>query len=210
MILVLTEGRPRVIREIEPLFDGILMAYRPGSQGANAIADIVLGNANPSGRLPFTYPAYSGDLLTYDHKYSETIREDIPNTYGSGGYRPQYPFGHGLSYTSFEYSNLQLSNKTLSAGQSMEVSVTVKNTGDTSGKHAVELYVRDRFASVTPAVRLLKGFEKVSLKAGESQTITFKLTDEDLSFVNKAGQRVTEAGDFDVFTGALTASFTYQ
>ncbi|MEL7145305.1 MAG: glycoside hydrolase family 3 N-terminal domain-containing protein [Bacteroidota bacterium] len=210
MILILTEGRPRIIRDIEGLFDGILMAYRPGSQGANAIADIILGDANPSGRLPFTYPAYSGDLLTYDHKFSETIREDIPNTYGSGGYRPQYPFGHGLSYTTFEYSNLKTSTPTLSDGQELEVSVTVQNTGEVTGKHAVELYVSDRYASVTPAVRMLKGYQKITLKPGESQTVTFKLNAEDLSFVNKQHERITEAGEFDLYTGKLTTSFTFQ
>ncbi len=210
VILVLLEGRPRIISSIEPMMDGILMAYRPGSEGAGAITDIIFGDANPSGVLPFTYPRYAGDVILYDHKGTERIREDKPNTYGNGGYNPQYPFGHGLSYTTFEYSGLSLSSKTLNDKGEITVKVKVKNTGKLAGKHAVELYTKDLYASITPADRKLKGFQKISLKAGEEKTVTFSLKAEDLSFINEALKRVTEPGDFEVMIGSLKESFSYN
>lgn len=210
LILILTQGRPRIISAIEKLFPGIILAYRPGSQGANAIADIVFGDANPSGILPFTYPQFSGDIVLYDHKGTERIREDIPNTYGSSGYRPQYAFGHGLSYTSFKYSDLKINNSTISKDQELSISIKVKNTGKIDGKHTTELYLKDLYASITPAFKKLKGFQKVILKAGEEKTLTFKLSADDMSFVNVEGKRVTEPGTFEVIIGDLVEPFDYK
>ena len=210
VILVLLQGRPRVISSIEPIMDAIINAYRPGSQGAEAIMDVISGRYNPSGRLPFTYPKRTGDIVLYDHKFSETIREDLPNTYGGGAYRPQWAFGHGLSYTDFEYSNLELSDNTLSEGDNLEVSLTVSNTGKRSGKHTIELYASDLYASITPSNKKLKGFEKVSLEPGESKTVNFTMTGKDLAFVGADNKWVTEAGEFELTVGNLSATFNYK
>ena len=210
VVVVLVQGRPRVISSIESEMDAIVNAYRPGSQGASAILDVLTGTYNPSGKLPYTYPKMTGDIVLYDHKFSETIREDQPNTYGSGAYRPQWPFGHGLSYTSFAYSDLQLSTNSIKEDGEVEVSVNVANTGEIEGLHTVELYVSDRYASVTPSNRKLKGFKKIALDAGESKVVQFKLKASDLSFVGLDNKWRTEAGEFDIKIGNLTSTFNLQ
>jgi beta-glucosidase len=208
---VLTEGRPRIIREIEPLADAIVMAYWPGSQGANAIADVLFGDYNPSGKLPFTYPRYSGEIMTYDHKpLDEAVEEVNPSYKYSYQFNPQWPFGHGLSYTTFEYSNLKLDAGKLTENWSLKVSVTVKNTGKMAGKETVELYSRDLYASITPSVKRLRGFKKIYLEPGASQTVEFELTKADLAFVNNDMKWVTEPGEFEVMIGALKSNFNYQ
>lgn len=210
VILVLVQGRPRVISAIEPEMDAIINAYRPGSQGASAIVDVISGKYNPSGRLPFTYPKETGDIVLYDHKFSETIREDLPNTYVGGAYRPQWAFGHGLSYSTFEYSDLTLSDNVLSEDGTIEISLKVSNTGKRGGKHTVELYTSDLYASITPSNKKLKGFEKVTLGAGESETVSFTLTEDELAFVGADNQWITEPGDFELTIGNLKATFSYQ
>lgn len=210
VVLVLVQGRPRVISSIESDMDAIINAYRPGSQGAAAIQEVLLGEQNPSGKLPYTYPKETGDIVLYDHKFSETIREDQPNTYGGGAYRPQWPFGFGLSYSTFEYSDLQLSQATMSEDDALEVSVTVKNTGEKEGMHAVEMYLSDKYASVAPSNRKLKGFEKVQLNAGESKQIKFTVSSDDLSFVGVDNKWTIEAGEFDINIGKLSATFKLQ
>jgi beta-glucosidase len=221
VILVITEGRPRIIREIEPDVKGIIMAYIPGSQGHNAIADVLFGDYNPNGKLPFTYPKYSGDLVLYDNKLSERITELAPGKMGMGGYKPQWPFGFGMSYTKFEYSNLQLSSTTLKGDGTLKVSIDVKNVGQKAGKEAVELYTRDHFASVTPSTRRLRKFTKVSLNPGEMKTVTFELTKMDLAFIGLDEKTfVTEPGDFDIMINTeqevsanekvMKATFNYQ
>ena len=199
VVVVLLQGRPRIIREIEPLIDGLIVGFWPGSQGADAIHDVIFGDYNPSGRLPVTYPRFSGTLLTYDHKLlDEAVEIADPYEY-KYVFDPQFEFGDGLSYTSFAYENL---TATADAGSgSLLISVDVQNTGQAIGQEVVELYVRDLFASVTPSVKRLRGFEKIELRPGESQTVTFRLEQEDLSFVNAELAVVFESGEFEIQIG---------
>ena len=209
VILVLTEGRPRFITSIEPSMKGILMAYWSGRKTAEAIADVLFGDYNPDGRLPFSYPKSMGEIVLYDRKPTEEVRE-VFNDNVNGGYDPLFPFGYGLSYTSFEYSDLKLNTTTLSGNAKLTVSITVKNTGNRDGKHAVELYTRDLYASITPSMKRLRAFQKISLKAGESKTVAFSLDKNDLAFVNAQLKTVTEPGDFEVMIGDKKATFTYK
>ena len=208
IILILLEGRPRLIREIEPLIDGLIVGFWPGSRGADAIHDVVYGNYNPSGKLPVTYPRYSGTLLTYDHKLlneAEQIAEP------GGSFYPidaQYQFGEGLSYTTFTYSGLAVDSDSVS-GQ-LKVSVTVENSGQVSGQEVVELYTRDWFASITPSVKRLRRFEKINLQAGESRTLNFTLSKKDVSFVNSSYETIFEPGNFDVMVGTEKESFLWE
>ncbi len=209
VILVLTEGRPRFITNIEPIAKGILMTYWSGKKTAEAIADVLFGDYNPDGKLPFSYPKSMGEIVLYDRKPTEEVRE-VFNDNINTGYEPLFAFGHGLSYTSFEYSNLQLSSNTLTAATTLTVSVTVKNTGSRDGKHSVELYSRDLYASITPSMQRLRAFEKINLKAGESKTVSFKIGKDDLAFVNAQLKTVTEAGEFEVMVGGKKGKFVYQ
>ena len=209
VILVLTEGRPRFITSIAPMMKGILMAYWSGRKTAEAISDILAGDYNPDGRLPFSYPKSMGEIVMYDRKPTEDVREVFNDDRGAG-YDPLYPFGWGLSYTQFEYGDLKLSSNTLNASGKITVTLTVKNTGGRDGKHTVELYTHQHYASITPFMRRLRAFKKIMLKAGESQTVTFTLDKNDLAFVNAELHTVTEPGDFDVMIGDKTAAFSYQ
>ncbi|MFT3845237.1 MAG: glycoside hydrolase family 3 N-terminal domain-containing protein [Lacibacter sp.] len=209
VILVLTEGRPRFITNIEPSANGILMAYWSGKKTAEAVADVLFGDYNPNGRLPFTYHKTMGEIVLYDRKPTEEVRE-VFNDNVNTGYDPLYPFGFGLSYTSFEYSNLKLSSNTLTATGKLTVSVTVKNTGAREGMHSVELYTRDLYASVTPCMRRLRSFQKINLKPGKEKVITFSIDKNDLAFVNAQLKTVTEPGEFEVMIGELKAKFLYK
>ena len=210
IILVLTEGRPRLITQIEPQMKGILMAYWSGKKSAEAIADVLFGDYNPSGKLPFSYPRSMGEFVLYDRKPTEEIREIFNENVSMDGYDPLFAFGHGLSYTTFEYSNLTLSSNSLKGTQKLMVSVTVKNTGSRDGKHTVELYTHDQYASITPSMKRLRAFKKISLKAGESQVVNFTIDKNNLAFVNAQLKTVTEPGDFDIFIGDKKATFNYQ
>jgi len=209
VILVLTEGRPRFITSIEPGMKGILMAYWSGRKTAEAIADVLFGDYNPSGILPFSYERSMGEMVLYDRKPTEDIRE-VFNDNISGGYDPLYRFGFGLSYTTFEYSNLTLSSNALTGNNKLTVSITIKNTGNRDGKHAVELYTHQHYASITPFVKRLRAFQKIDLKAGENKTVTFTLDKNDLAFVNADLKTVTEPGDFDIMIGDKKATFSYK
>ena len=209
VILVLTEGRPRFITSIEPSMKGILMAYWSGKKTAEAVADVLFGDYNPDGLLPFSYPRSMGEIVLYDRKPSEEVRE-VFNDNINTGYDPLFAFGHGLSYTSFEYSDPQLSSTVLTATAKLTVTVTVKNTGNRDGKHAVELYTRDMYASITPPMKRLRAFLKIDLKAGETKTVTFTIDKNDLAFVNAQLKTVTEPGDFEVMIGNKKARFTYK
>jgi len=198
VILVLTEGRPRLISKFADKMKGIVMAYLPGNQGGEAIADVLFGDVNPSGKLPITYPKYPNSLEHYDITYGEQFIH---------AYDPQYPFGFGLSYTTFAYSHLKVSSDTLVGKQNMSISVDVKNTGKRAGKEVVELFVGDLYASIVPPVKQLRGFDKINLQAGETQTVKFTLNKGDLSFINKKLERVTEAGEFKIFIDHLTTKF---
>ena len=206
VILVLVEGRPRVISSFVDGVPAVIDAYWPASQGANAIADVLFGDYNPGGKLPFSYPRHTGDFVMYDHKWTEENVETTPGNFGDAGYQPQWPFGHGLSYTTFEYSNFTVSADTLVGDAKLKVSVTVKNTGTVDGDEVVQLYSRDVFASVVPSLKRLRAFERVAIKAGESKTVTFEISKDDLSFIKEdqaahTYTRVTEDGEFKLMIG---------
>jgi len=206
VIVVMTEGRPRIINRIADPANAIVMAYNPSNEGGQAIADIIFGDVNPSGKLPITYPRFPDRLFTYDHKVFEG---------GDGGEgkllaTPQFEFGSGLSYTDFAYSDLQVSPATASGSQTIQVGVTVKNTGAREGKEVVQLYLNERVASVTPPLKRLKRFAKVSLQPGESRRISFELTTDDLSFIGADHKRTVEPGVFDVKIGGLKQSFEWK
>ena len=209
VILVLTEGRPRFITNIEPSMKGILMAYWSGKKTAEAIADVLFGDYNPNGKLPFSYPRSMGEVVMYDRKPTEEIRE-VFNDDVHTGYNPLYPFGHGLSYTSFEYSDIKLSTTELKGNESLIITVKVKNSGARDGKHTVELYSRDMYASITPNMKRLRAFQKIDLRAGETKTVTFRLNKNDLAFVNAQLKTITEPGDFKVMIENLSANFHYN
>lgn len=196
VIMILNEGRPRIIYRIEPGAAAILDIYLPSNYGADALADILTGDVNPSGKLPITYPRHTNSLVPYIHKPSEG--EGNPQ---GGDFYPQYPFGFGLSYTTFEYSNLTVEKKIFSPVESTTITVTIKNTGDHDGKEVVQLYTSQLIAALTPDVKRLRGFEKVDLHPGESKTVTFKLALKDLAYVNPENKRILEEGDFKIQVG---------
>ena len=205
VILVLNEGRPRLIRSIEPETKAVIQLYLPGNYGADALADILTGEVNPSGKLPYTYPKFEQGLITYDHKPSQNIEGKMEGAYDYGAQTSvQYPFGFGLSYTTFEYTNLAVDKKEFKSGDSIQISIDVKNTGNVAGKESVLLFSSDLVASVTPDVRRLRAFDKVMLNPGETKTVKLKLAANDLAFVNELGKWTLEAGDFRLQAGNLT------
>ena len=206
VVLVLVEGRPRVINRIAEKSAAILLALNPGNEGGVAVADVLAGDYNPSGRLPFTYPRTPNGLVNYDHKLFETEA----TSFGNMAFNPQFEFGHGLSYTTYVYSDLRLERKTIPWNGQARVSVTVRNTGRRAGKETVILYVRDVVASLAPPGRRVRRFARVYLEPGESRALTFTLRPEDLSFVGADNRTVVEPGDFDVMVGGLTERFTLQ
>lgn len=204
VVLVLTEGRPRIISKFEQGVKGVVLGYLPGNFGGDAIADVLYGDVNPSGKLPYTYPRYPNALIGYIHKPSEeqTKAEGVYNY--EADYNPQYAFGSGLSYTTFEYSNLRVAVE----NRVVKVSVDVKNAGSKAGKEAVEVYTSDLLATlISPDVKRLRGFEKINLQAGESRTVTFDIPVEQLAFAGVDGKPVLEPGDFEVHVAKLTAKF---
>jgi beta-glucosidase len=208
VILVLNEGRPRLISAIERDIQGVLQSYLPGNFGGDAIADILYGHVNPSGKLPYTYPMYVNTLVTYDHKPSEE-QSKMQGVYDyESDFAVQYPFGFGLSYTSFQYSDLQVSKSTIAANEKITISVHVKNTGTREGKEVVQLFIADQYASITPDVKRLRGFEKINLKAGESQKVIFTIAPRDIAFVAKDLRWTVEKGDYEVSISTLKAKFT--
>jgi beta-glucosidase len=207
VILVLNQGRPRIINRIDEKSKAILMSYLPGNFGGDAIANVIFGKQNPSGKLPYTYPKYPHSHVNYWHKYSEeqTRAEGMYNY--ESDYAPLYEFGHGLSYTTFEYSNLKLSKTKVTENETLEVTVDVRNTGKRDGKEAVLLYLSDLYASLAPDMKRLKGFEKIELKAGETKTVKFKITKAELSFVNIESKTIVEPGDFEIKIGNQKVRF---
>lgn len=197
IILVLVQNRMRVINEIVPLCDGIILAYQPSENGTKALANIIFGNDNPSGKLPVTYPKYVNNLLLYDHKYTDWL----DTKFAENAFDPQFEFGHGLSYSTFEYSPIQLKKDTFSLKETIEISVLVKNTSEREGKETVLLFVTDEVASITPSVKRLRGFDKKAIAAGNQESFIFTLTAKDLSFVGKDQKWITEPGDFTIQIG---------
>jgi beta-glucosidase len=206
VVLVLVEGRPRVINRIVDRAQAILMAYNPGNEGGTAIADVLFGDYTPSGRLPFTYPRTANGFITYDHKLFETEETSFGNT----AFKPQFEFGHGLSYTTFTYSSLILSQKAMALNGQMNVSVTLSNSGQRAAKETVILYVRDVVATIAPPGKRVKRFAKVYLEPGQSRALTFTLRRDDLSFIGADDKPTVEPGDFEVIVGNLRDKFTLE
>ncbi|MGI6519678.1 MAG: glycoside hydrolase family 3 N-terminal domain-containing protein [Fermentimonas sp.] len=202
VILVLNEGRPRLIREIESGAKAVLQLYLPGNFGGDALADILAGDVNPSGKLPYTYPKYEQGLITYDHKPSQNIDGRMEGAYDYGAQTSvQYPFGYGLSYTTFRYDNLTVSQKDFAPGELLTVTVEVTNSGVVAGKETVMLFSSDLVASLSPDVRRLRAFQKVMLEPGETKTVTMPLPANDLAFVNAQGKWTLEEGEFMLQVG---------
>jgi len=204
IILVLAEGRPRVVTEAESHSAATVMMYLAGNEGGDALANILFGDANPSGRLPYTYPRAPDALVNYYRKNLENGNSD-----DSHGYNPLYEFGFGLSYTTFSYGNLHLSQPELKDGETMTVTVDVKNTGQREGMESVLLYSRQEYASIAPDFKRLRAYQKIDLKAGESKTVSFKVTAHDLAFVNDLSKTVTEPGEFKIMIGDQVANFNF-
>lgn len=203
MIIVLVEGRPRLINSIADSAGAIVMAYNPSNEGGQAIADVLFGDVNPSGKLPFTYPRATNGLITYDHRPFETEGDHA-------AIRPQFEFGFGLSYTTFSYRDLRLSRKTISGNEDLRLSVTVSNTGRRAGSEVVQLYLSDLVASISPPGKRLKRFAKIELQPGEQRTVNFTLRRDDLSFIGSDNKPVVEPGDFEVMIGGLKERFTLK
>jgi len=204
VVMVLVQGRPRIINRIADAAGAILMAYNPSNEGGQAVADVLYGDYNPGGRLPFTYPRHPNALLNYDHKSYENQN----TTFGLTPFNPQFPFGHGLSYTTFKYDGLRLSRKTLGEQDKLTLNVTITNTGRRAGDEVVQLYLRDLVASVTPPDKRLRRFARVRLEPGRSRTLTFELERDDFSFIGHNNRPVVEPGEFEVLVGGLTEKFT--
>ncbi len=208
IILVLNEGRPRLVADIEPLAKAIINILLPGNYGADALCNLISGDANFSAKLPYTYPREINSLNTYDYKVSE----EVGTMSGAYDYDAkvslQWPFGYGLSYTSFEYSNLQISKTQFKADDTLTISVDVKNCGSKAGKEAVLLYSSDLVASIVPDNRRLRDFTKISLKAGEQKKVTFSLPAKSLAFVGADCKWRLEEGDFLIKIGRLTKNIT--
>ncbi len=206
IVLILLEGRPRLIGEIADLCQAILVGFHPGNEGGEAIAEILTGETCPSGKLPITYPKYPNALSTYDYKHPENL--ELQGVLG--GFKPQFEFGHGLSYTNFAYSKLMLSQNNVHENDTIKVSVEVKNTGKIKAKEVVQLYLSDLYASITPPVKRLKRFEKIELAAGESKVVEFHLTKDDLAFVGRDNRWIVEPGTFKVMIAGLSTEFVLQ
>ena len=196
IILVLNEGRPRLIADIEPLAKAVVDIFIPGNYGADALANLLAGDTNFSAKMPYTYPREINSLNTYDYKVSE----EVGTMEGAYNYDAkvslQWPFGYGLSYTTFEYANLKVDKASFTADDILTVSVDVKNTGSRAGKEAVLLYSSDLIASIVPDNKRLRDFTKISLEAGETKTVTFQLPAKALAFVGADGRWTLEEGDF--------------
>lgn len=197
IILVIFESRPRVIRKIEPLVSVVINGYLPGNEGGRAFAELITGDANFSGKLPYTYPRFSNDIIHYNHK----TRDKIGKTFNPDAYNPQYEFGFGLSYTTFEYSDLKISTDSLVGDANLTITINVKNTGKVKGKEVVECYTRDVVASIEPDQKKLVRFTKIELNPGETKTVTFTINKTDLAFVGLDEKWVTEPGKFDLMVG---------
>lgn len=214
VILVLNEGRPRLIADIEPLAQGIIDILIPGNMGGDALVNLVSGKSNFSGKMPYTYPKEINSLANYDFKKSE----EVGTMEGAYDYNAkitqQWGFGHGLSYTSYKYSNLKVSQSDFRHGDIIKVSVDVKNTGKVAGKESVLLFSSDLIASMVPDGRRLRAFDKIELQPGETKTVSFNLNADDLAFVGYDGKWVLEEGDFKLMIADQSADIhcdkTYQ
>ena len=196
IILILNLGRPRLISDIEPLMSAVVNVYLPGNFGGDALSDIISGDVNPSGKLPYTYPAYPNSLLPYYYKPSE-IQNNAQGAYNYvGEVNNLYDFGFGLSYSEFIYSDLKVNKDQFGLNETIKISVNVENISEIDGFETIQLYSSDLYASVTPDIKRLRDFSKVEIKAGEKKTMTFDLPVDELAFVNSDNQLVVEPGNF--------------
>jgi len=219
VVVLINAGRPLIFNWTADHAPAILYTWWLGTQAGNAIADVLFGKYNPSGKLPMSFPRTEGQIPIY---YAHFSTGRPPDNDSEANYRsgyidlpnsPKFPFGYGLSYTRFTYGDISLSKTTLRPSETLEIKVTVTNTGNYDGEETVQLYIRDRVASVVRPVKELKAFKKVFLKKGESREVRFTLTVEDLKFYGKDLQRIAEPGEFQVFAGSNSrdvkeASFT--
>jgi len=226
IVLIIMAGRPITIPNIINDVSAVLMAWHPGTMGGSALYDIIYGVQDPGGRLPVTWPKTSGQLpLFYNHKNTgrpaskdsfvqmdsipiEAWQSSLGNSshYLDAGFEPFYPFGYGLSYTNFEYDNLRLSKNNLKLEDTLEVKVTVTNTGKREGQEIVQLYIQDIVGSITRPVKELKNFQRITLKKGEKKEVVFNISTEDLKFVNNKMEYKVEPGDFNIWVGPNSAS----
>jgi beta-glucosidase len=211
LVVVLMTGRPLAIQKESELANAVLLSWFGGDETGNALADVLFGTYNPSGKLPMTFPRNVGQVPIY-YSYKRTGRPqgegptakfrsnylDVPND-------PLFPFGYGLSYTNFDFSDVSLSSKTMTKGQSIKAKVTVTNSGNYDGEEVVQLYIHDVYASVTQPVKKMIGFQKIMLKKGESKSVEFNISEEDLKFYNNDLKRVVEPGAFEIFIGNSSA-----
>ncbi len=210
VVLVLNEGRPRLITSIANQVDGIIQTYLPGNHGGDALADILSGEVNPSGKLPYSYPLFQNALTNYNYKPSQ-VQDNAQGAYNYVGVvKNLFDFGHGLSYTTFETSELKVNATQVGSSDSLTVSVQVKNTGKVAGKETVMLFSKDHYASLSPDIKRLRRFEKVNLDAGETKELTFTLPVQELAFVNANLETVVEAGTFDLMIGNEKVEITVE
>jgi len=210
VVLILNIGRPRLISEIESKVNAVINIYLPGNFGGDALADILYGSVNPSGKLPYSYPLYSNSLIPYNYKPAE-VQNNAQGAYNYvGEVNNLYDFGFGLSYTSFEYSNLKLNSNQFSKNENIYLSVDIKNTGEIEGKEVIQVYSKDHYASLTPDIKRLRAFKKIKLKPGEIKNVKFEIKVQDLGFINYQNKHVVETGTFDLMVGSLKSELIIQ
>lgn len=208
IVLILNGGRPRIINDIEPLASGVINILLPGNYGGDALANILAGDVNPSAKMPYTYPRNQAELTTYDYKVSEEM-DKMEGAYDYDAViSVQWPFGYGLSYTTFEYSNFQAKTSSFTVEDELDFSINVTNSGPRTGKEVVMLFSRDLVASLTPESRRLRSFKKIELQPGETQTVTLSIKGSDLAFVGNDGNWLLEQGDFRMQSGNQTLNIT--
>ena len=204
IILILNLGRPRLISDIEPLMSAIVNVYLPGNFGADALADILSGKVNPSGKLPYTYPAYPNSLLPYYYKPSE-VQNNAQGAYNYvGEVNNLYDFGYGLSYSDFKYSKLSVNKDTFNIDENINIEVSITNDSDIDGYETIQLYSSDLYASITPDVKRLRDFNKIHIKSGETKTVSFSLPVSELEFYNINNIPVVEEGKFKISINTFT------
>jgi beta-glucosidase len=208
VVLVLAEGRPRVISKIEPMAKAIIQTYLPGNFGGKALASILFGDVNPSGKLPYTYPRFPNSLEPYYIKHAEQL--EIAGSPTGTQYNPQYHFGHGLSYSTFEYLSLETDKSSYKTSETIKLTVELRNNSSFDGKETLQIYSSDHFASLTPSVKRLRAFKKIMLKAEEKQTVTFEIPVRHLAFVALNNKWIVEKGDFTLSIAGLTAKISIE